>query len=63
MAGDPWWMIALRVLALAGMGWGAYEGFRRQRADRKAKRDAGAEPPSPANKEGLNGSRGSERDG
>ena len=46
MAGDPWWMIALRVLALGGMGLGAYEGFRRLRAEKKAKQDAAAEPPS-----------------
>jgi threonine/homoserine/homoserine lactone efflux protein len=39
-------MIALRVLALAGMGYGAYEGFRRLRAEKKAKQDAAAEPPS-----------------
>ena len=44
---DPWWMIALRVLALGGMGWGAREGFRRMRAE-KLKQDAA--PWEPKNK-------------
>jgi hypothetical protein len=43
---DPWWVTAMRVLALVGLSWGAWDGFRRMRADKKKKQDAAAAPRS-----------------
>ena len=49
---DPWWVTAIRLLAVVGMAVGAYEGFKRMRADKRAKDKAAEEPPTSKDNKG-----------
>ena len=37
IGGYPWWMIVLKLFVLGGLAWGAWQGFRRMRDEKRKK--------------------------